>query len=93
MSQRYRAADPLVTEVQPGFTEYAFAMGEMPGGGAIIRLIRRTSSSAVVVGTSISRRGFWSESELRDVMNSFEASVTQHLILTKGLQLTLPHLS
>ena len=89
MGKSYRAVDPKVDAPQPGFTEYAFAMGEMPSGGAIIRIIRRTSCSAVVVGTSISRRGTWSESEFQDVMNTMEAYIREHLIVTRGLQLTL----
>jgi hypothetical protein len=93
MSQKYRAVDPDVTDIHPGFTEYALAMGEMPGTGLIIRTIKRTSSSAVVLGTSVSRRSFWDISELDDILVSFERDVTNHLVLTRGLQLTLPHLS
>jgi hypothetical protein len=70
--------------------EYAMQLARAPSGRLLCQVIRRTSSSATVIYSVTTDRGAWSTSELADHFARFEALVNSELILTGGVQLTLP---
>jgi hypothetical protein len=73
-----------------GWTEYAIAFGVSPAGRCLAVQRRRLSSSVATYETTQSVGGVWSASEFEDIMARFEERVRAHLIVTRGLQLTLP---
>ena len=73
-----------------GWTEYSVSLGHSPLGHQFAVVRRRTARSTRVLRHSRSTMGAWNVSEFEDIMGTLESNIREHLIVTSGLQLTLP---
>ena len=73
-----------------GWTEYSVSLGHSPLGHQLAVVRRRTASSVMVIRSSRSTMAAWTVNEFVDIMATLESNIQEHLIVTSGLQLTLP---
>lgn len=89
--ERATSSHSVVTEpVEAGWTEYSVATVTSPTGHQVAVIRRRTSSSATVLRRSRSTQAAWTVPEFDDIWATLEGYVRQHLVVSGGLQLTLP---
>jgi hypothetical protein len=77
-------------DLDRGWTEYSITLGHSPAGHCLAVLRKRTATSARVIRNSRSTMAAWGDTEFQDIWTELETYVKGYLIVTSGLQLTLP---